>query len=242
MIARLRGDRNFRWRAGDVSRLEAFSDAVFAFAITLLVVSLDVPSSFDDLVATMRGFVAFGLCFALLIHLWYSHNLFFRRYALQDPVTVTLNAVLLFVILFYTYPLKFLYVFLTEWFGVSSGASSVIRPSQISTLVLIYSVGYMAIFVLYAILFQRGLRHADTLELDALERHETVTTIQLHLVEAGVAALSVLIILVGIHPAAGGLIYFLIGPASGFVAWRRERAVPVLREQRESSSVPAPTL
>jgi hypothetical protein len=33
----------FRWRGRDVTRIEALSDAVFGFAITLLVVSLEVP-------------------------------------------------------------------------------------------------------------------------------------------------------------------------------------------------------
>ncbi len=37
----------FRWRGREISRIEGLSDAVFAFAITLLVVSLEVPETFQ---------------------------------------------------------------------------------------------------------------------------------------------------------------------------------------------------
>ncbi|HEX6384557.1 MAG TPA: hypothetical protein VF177_07805 [Anaerolineae bacterium] len=47
----------FQWRSREVSRLEGLSDAVMGFALTLLVVSLEVPQTFDDLLYTMRGVV-----------------------------------------------------------------------------------------------------------------------------------------------------------------------------------------
>ena len=51
-------DLKFRWRSHEVSRTEGLSDAVFGFAITLLVVSLEVPKTYGELMQTMRGFGA----------------------------------------------------------------------------------------------------------------------------------------------------------------------------------------
>src|ERR1700748_2581966 len=101
-----------RWRSHEPTRLETFSDAVFAFAVTLIIVSLEVPKSFDELFETMKGFVSFGICFTLLFIIWNNQNIFFRRYGLVDAYTTFLNGVLLFVVLTYTYPLKFLFTLL----------------------------------------------------------------------------------------------------------------------------------
>src|SRR5438105_14902056 len=97
----------FRWRSHEITRVEGFSDAVFGFALTLLIVSLEVPKTSTELLATMRGFGAFVVTFMILARLWYSQFTFFRRYALEDRVTITLNLVLLFTVLFFVSPLKF---------------------------------------------------------------------------------------------------------------------------------------
>jgi len=69
----------------EVSRIEGFSDAVFAFAVTLLVVSLEVPHTFTELWAAMRQFFAFAICFALLFQVWWRHFNFFRRGSSVSP-------------------------------------------------------------------------------------------------------------------------------------------------------------
>src|SRR6476620_8211581 len=91
----------FRHRGAEVSRLEGFSDAVFAFAVTLLVVSLEVPRTYAELRDAMRGLPAFAICFALLLYFWWEQHKFFRKFGLQDAPTVALNGAFLFVVLFY---------------------------------------------------------------------------------------------------------------------------------------------
>ena len=90
--------RHTDWPQREVQRL---SDAVFAFALTLLVVSLEVPKTFDDLLTTLRAAPAFAVCFALFWFIWNGHHGFFRRYGLVDGTILVLNAILLFAVLLY---------------------------------------------------------------------------------------------------------------------------------------------
>jgi hypothetical protein len=96
-------DGAFRWRGDGVSRIEGLSDAVFGFAITLLVVSLGVPKSFDELVRMIAGFPAFVAAAGLLVMVWLAQYRFFRRYGLEDARTIFLNVVLLCLVVFFVY-------------------------------------------------------------------------------------------------------------------------------------------
>ena len=114
LIRREAGEEGFSWRGEEVSRIESFSDAVFAFAVTLLVVCLEVPKTFDELISTMRGFFAFAICFWLLLAAWFEHYKVFRRNGTSDSYTMRLSTVLLFIVLFYVYFLKFLFVLVAD--------------------------------------------------------------------------------------------------------------------------------
>lgn len=96
-------------RGREVSRIEGFSDAVFGFALTLLVVSLEVPDTIEGLKQILRGFIPFAATFALMCWIWFEHYAFFRKFDAEDPLTILLNCVLLFLVLFFVYPLKFVF-------------------------------------------------------------------------------------------------------------------------------------
>ena len=196
LARRQTGEEDFRWRGEDITRLEGFTDSVFAFAVTLLVVSLEVPDTFDELLKTMRGFLAFAICFYLLLIVWYDHYKYFRRYGLNDAPTLWLNSALLFITLMYVYPLKFLFTLLmSELFGFAD--TERIEVSQLPLLMVIYGAGFVAVQLVFALLYLRAHILRDVLGLDAYERSKTREEIQGFLLATGVRLISMALAVLG---------------------------------------------
>lgn len=225
----------FRQRGAEVSRLEGFSDAAFAFALTLLVVSLEVPKTFAQLLDVMRGFGAFAICLALLMWVWYQHYSFFRRYGMQDTVTIWINSVLLFVILFYVYPLKFLFT------AILSEAFPILRPTEspyvdplasdtTGSLMVVYGIGYIAVFGVFALLYWHAYRSRVRLDLNALEQYDTLDSLKTNLAVASIGVLSIAIALIGGADWAfwSGMIYVLTAPLIFLLEWRAGRGRKML--------------
>jgi uncharacterized membrane protein len=183
-------------RRHDISRLEGFSDAVFGFALTLLVVSLDVPRSYQQLMDLMGGFLSFACCFALLLWIWYEHNTFFRRYGLQDGVTVLLNGGLLFTVLFYVYPLKFMFDSLFARFFPMRDEPVRMALHELANASAIYALGFIIMMLMFVLLYSRayakrhelGLGELDVFDLKSLRGH--------HIVSVCVGVISLLLALV----------------------------------------------
>ena len=238
--------RGFRWRGGDVTRLEQFSDATFAFAVTLLVVSLEVPRTLNDLVATMRGFIAFGICFTMLVWLWYEHYLFFRRYGLRDGKNVVINSALLFVILFYIYPLKFLFTLLVNGFflgdiRVTMHDGTIGYPmteEQAPLMMYIYNAGFFCVMGLYWMLYRRALNIREKLQLTPLEIFETKFHARGFLLCMFIALISSGIVYFGGQQGSmwGGFFYFFVGPTM----WINGRMSGKRRELLESQQPAQP--
>jgi uncharacterized membrane protein len=211
---------SFRWRGGEITRFEGLSDAVFAFAVTLLIVSLEVPKTFNELLGAMRGFAAFAICFTLLMTVWYKQYIFFRRYSLQDDYTIFLNSVLLFVVLFYIYPLKFVFTLMVNlWMGIhpvvhlpNGQTEPVIESHQAPMLMIIFGAGFVAVSLVFALLFYHAYRRRDELELNELEVFDTWESIFDSLINIGVGVASMLIAFLASPKYKGfaGLVYPLL--------------------------------
>jgi uncharacterized membrane protein len=215
-------ERNFRWRAGEITRLEAFCDVVFGFAITLLVVSLEVPRSYDELMADVRGFLPFAVCFAQLALIWFTHYRFSRRYGLEDAYTVVLNLVLVFLVLFYVYPLKFLFTMLFSQVTRTPGVEAVSLHDS-SVLMRIYGIGFAAVFALFVLMYRHAYALRKELELNAEELWETRMSLHQNaaLMFFGLASFFIAFK----NPAWSGWLYALIGVFfwihGGVMGWRK---------------------
>jgi hypothetical protein len=222
-------------RERPVSRIEGFSDGVFAISATLLVVTLDVPRTYAELVENVRGFVAFGLSFAMLLLIWFTHNDFFRRFGLIDRTIALLNSALLFVVLFYVYPLKFLALALVNVYsGRTVEASRMVSGmTEWVGLMSVYGLGFCAVFLLLGLMYRHAWKERAMLGLGPLEAFEARNAMLGCGIFVGVALVSVTLaqLEVGMRFGLPGWIYGSIGPLSW---WHDARAHRV----RKSLGVP----
>ncbi len=98
------------WSTG---RLEAFSDGVFAIAITLLVLEIGVPEAdFEDLWTGIAdqwpSYLAYATSFITIGGLWLGHHTIFRRLAGADSNVMRLNLLLLMLVAFLPFPTRLL--------------------------------------------------------------------------------------------------------------------------------------
>jgi len=162
----------FRLRGKSGSRVDNFSDIVFGFALTLIVVSSAVPRTFNELRAILLGFSPFAVCFALFIFIWLAHFNFFRRYGLHDTTTLWINFALLFTVLVYIYPLKFLFSFAAG--RTAPGVFSNLYQQR--DLVIIYGAGFAAVQLLFAALYGNAWIKRRPLHLSPLETTLTLVS------------------------------------------------------------------
>ncbi len=211
-----------RWRSHDITRIEALSDAVFGFAISLLIISLEVPKSSEELLGSMVGLIPFVICFMIMFWIWRSQYKFFRRYGLHDRLTLTLNGMLLFVVLGFVYPLKFL-------IGLSViGRGYEIRAVDYAPLVMLYNGGFALVGILYFAMYRNALAQSEEIALTEIEKFETKGYAWGFLIPglASLTAVAIAYVMRG-NPNNVNLcyiVYGLLGPVMGIYHSRKRKA------------------
>src|SRR5438105_1980392 len=170
-LPRLKG---FRLRGMQMTRLETFIDAAFAFAISMLVIAAQqIPDNIQALLAAFKNVPTFVCSIAVLGIFWRGHWLWSRRYGLEDSVSILISWVMIVTILILIYPLKA--IFGAMWFFLSNGQvgqrlSLHTTEAQARTLFAIYALGLIAISAEILLLNLRAWQLREPLRLNARER------------------------------------------------------------------------
>lgn len=233
-LERLPVKDGFRLRGLDMTRTETFTDAAFAFAVTLLVVSIDqIPTSYDELVNAMLGIPAFAASFALIALFWYAHWKWSRRYGLEDLPTILLSFSLVFLILCYIYPLKYLFNGMATWLSggrIQSAGQVSITLSNLYSIFAIYGAGFVALCIVIILLNLHAYRKREELKLNAVERFDALgEAVAWSIVGGvGVVSLGVALFTPPSRLAIPGFVYValpIVMPIHGALAGRKRRAL-----------------
>jgi uncharacterized membrane protein len=173
-LPRLRG---FRLRGMEMTRLETFIDAAFAFAISMLVIAAQqIPDNIQALLAAFKNVPTFICSIAVLGIYWRGHWLWSRRYGLEDGVSILISWMMIVTMLIFIYPLKA--IFGAMWNLLSNGRvgqpfSLHTTESQARIIFAIYALGLIAISAEILLLNFRAWRLREPLRLNAREQFMT---------------------------------------------------------------------
>ncbi|MDI6625588.1 MAG: TMEM175 family protein [Brevundimonas sp.] len=148
-----------RFTPAEAQRLDAFVDAAFAFAVSLLIIAGGEPlRSFDDLVHALMRIPAFLAGFALIILFWLAHRSWSSLGPRRDRMATLLSLAVVFSVLVFVFPLRLLTEtalhFMTG--GLLPGGGLIESFGQLGWIYAIYGFGFSILSVLYVLLF----RHA----------------------------------------------------------------------------------
>lgn len=192
----MNGGRSRVERGREMNRLDTFTDAAFAFAATMLAISIDeVPASYPELIEALKGAPAFIAGFAILLLYWRAHQTWSRRYGLDDLPAVMLTSALIIVVMIYVYPLRIMFA---SGFGFISGgwlpASFEIESArQFRVVVTIFGVGFASMSAIIAAMYLYARCRAEQLNMSGQEAFDTSAESLAWAIVAGWGCLSILL-------------------------------------------------
>ena len=233
-------DHGFLIRGGQPTRVDAFVDAAFAFAVTLLVIAIGrVPTSVTELVQAMRGVPAFAASFFVIGRLWQAHRNWSRHYGIEDVVATRLSLALVFMVLVYVYPLRMVAELTLA--GLSNGVLAetpieIKTVTELRTLYLVFGIGYMLTALIFLALHRHAMALADTIGLSPSERIRTRTLCRRW---EAVITIAIASMLLGLFlpmgkgesvplDSAPGMIYIFVYVAFRLLAQRERRQLAAL--------------
>lgn len=220
-----------RGEPGSAARLDAFVDAAFAFAVTLLVIGGGgVPSSYGELDAALSAAPAFAVGFALIAMFWYAHVRWRGYGTAAGPLPVLFSLLLVFFVLLYVYPLRLMALTLAQYLG---GDAVAIGRDQHAGLYAMYGLGFMAMAACITVLFALSLRASRS----PAERATVLGDVVIWAMLAASGLISALLTLVAAPLAPW--VYSLLPVAIGLFVWRHDWEGAGAAGEGEETPLPA---
>lgn len=216
-------------RGSEMTRIEVFVDAAFAFALTMLVISFDaIPRTYPEMLTAIKMIPAFVLAVAQLVWVWQTHTMWSRRYGLDDSPTVWLSALLLVVMLIYIYPMRIMLESALSSFsgGFLPTSFELVSREELRIMFVFMGVAFAALCFSFVLMYRYALRRSDELVLNQLEMDRTRHVISIW------TGCMVIGLLVGVSALTlptpyvpfSGFILFFIGVWIFFVEARAEKS------------------
>jgi uncharacterized membrane protein len=134
----------------DTARVVAFSDAVFAITITLLVLEIKPPEDYSNLLNGLVGlwpsYLVYALTFLFIGQVWANHHVMFDHIRAADRVVLLLNTLLLMVVAFLP-------------FATSVLAASLRNGDGQQTAVVFYGIAFVVTALSFNAVWQYTRRH-----------------------------------------------------------------------------------
>ncbi|MEZ4827834.1 MAG: TMEM175 family protein [Bacteroidia bacterium] len=169
-----RQDPRITYRGENPSRLDNLTDSVFGIAITLLIFNLANPNSFADLLLFTKTLPAFLISISFLVVIWNEHLWFSEVYGLEDTLLAILNTLFIALIIFYVYPLRFLTLFLTNFF-FGTNIEVNIMFDEVPNLMIYYGLVAFALYFTMYLLYARAYKIREKLAFNDFEAFYTLT-------------------------------------------------------------------
>lgn len=210
-----RETRDYKGAVGDSeSRLDDFTDAAFAFAISLMVIGgASAPRDIESLFATLGDIPAFAVGFAIMAMFWHGH-VRWRRLRGHDPAGLAtfLTLLLIFLTMIYVQPLRAMASSIAIFFG---GQGSAFRTG-LAEMFVVYGTGFVSMSLTMAALFWEAGRIESP---DRARSAELRGELIIWTILAGTGFVSVLLSLTPVGQFAA-IVYSTLPLTIGLFSWR----------------------
>ncbi len=202
-LASCRKDQGRILRGEGMTRIETFVDAAFAFAFTMLVISIDqIPRSPGELIELSKDIPSFVFSTLTIGSIWVAHSNWSKIFGLQDNVTVFLSLLLVVLVLIFVYPIKLITQITVEYFSeilawefLSTGLfQSESWSSELVWVNFVYlAIGLFLLSVILIAFYQNSLRFSEELSITSEEARYCTNSSLIWGVVAGTAVSSLII-------------------------------------------------